>query len=170
MNRKDRRAEAARQRHAKAMEGMELRFGGRTLIVEAFVNTSEDPAEVVRRVQPAARGPKAVMCIVTAGVHEADTATSLEAVEPLWASQGIETLFGGRTIVVTIYANTDEEAVVISRRVMAAANTPADPAVLEACKGQLAVIMTVSDAPIEETNAMWKHFFKILNAQKDGPN
>ena len=143
------------------MVGMELRYGGRTLIVTAYVNTSETPEEVVQRVQPAARGPKSAMVIVTAGVHENAT--------ELWASQEIQTLFEGRTVVVNVYANTDEEPNSISTRVMAAANTPSWKC-SEECQGQLAVITTVSDAPIEETTAMWRHFFKTVNAQKGGPN
>lgn len=165
MSRKDRRAEAARQRHAQAMVGMELRYGGRTLVITAYVNTSEMPEDVVKRVQPAARGPKMAMVIITAGVHTAEP-----AIAELWRSQDIPTLFDGRTVIVTCYVNTDEEPATVSARVIAAANAPPDPAVRAACRGQLAVINTVGDAPEHETRAMWEKFFAMLQARKDGPN
>lgn len=167
MNRKDRRAEAARQRHAQALVGMELRYGGRTLVITAYVNTSEEFTEVVKRVQPAARGPKQAMVILTAKVYEAEQAS---LVADLWKAQGIQTLFDGRTVVIACYVNTDEEAARVSARVIAAANKPTDPAVCSACLGQLAVITTVGDAPEEETRAMWEKFFATLRARKDGPN
>jgi hypothetical protein len=164
MSRKDRRAEAARQRHAKAMVGMELRYGGRTLVVTAYVNTSEDSGDVVKRVQPAARGPKQAMAIVTAGVHEAALTAAL------WRSQDIPTMFGGRTVVVTCYVNTDEDPQAVSTRVMCAANSPTDPMVRAECQGQLPVITTVGESPAEATGPTWEKFFAMLRAQKDGPN
>lgn len=164
MNRKDRRAEAARQRHAKAMVGMELRYGGRTLIVNVFVNTSESLEEVVKRVQPAARGSKESMILVTGAVMDTEIA------RPVWESQGITTMFEGKTVGLELYMNTDEEPRPISDRVMAAANTPVDPAVLEACKGRLAVVSTVSFVEPHEIRPMWERLFKGLSAQKDGPN
>lgn len=167
MNRKDRRAEAARQRHAKAMVGMELRYGGRTLVVTAYVNTSEEPETVRQRVQPAARGPKQAMAIVMGGDYDPDAAP---LVAELWKEQGIQTLFDGRTVVITCYVNTDEDPRAVSDRVIRAANTPTDPEVLKACSGQLAVINTIGEAPDEEARPMWEKFFALLRAQKDGPN
>lgn len=164
MNRKDRRAEAARQRHAKAMVGMELRYGGRTLIVNVFVNTSESLEEVVKRVQPAARGPKDAMILVTGSVMD------VEIARPVWESQGITTMFEGQTVGLELFMNTDEEPRPISDRVMAAANTPVDPAVLEACKGRLAVVSMVSFVEPHDIRPMWDRLFKGLSAKKDGPN
>jgi hypothetical protein len=160
----DPRAEAARQQHAKAMVGMELRYGGRTLVVTTYVNTSEEGQEVVRRVQPAARGPRDVMAIVTA--HMAPE----EPVARLWETQGIQTLFSGRTVVVTAYLNTDEDPQAVSDRVMLAANTPTDAAALAACSGQLAVITTVGELDEADARALWERFFGMLRKQKDGPN
>lgn len=164
MNRRSRRAEATRQGHAKAMTGMELRYNARTLVVTAYVNTSEESPMVLLRVRPAARGPRQVMTIVTGETLDGPQAA------PLWAERGIETLFEGRTVVVTAYVNTDEEPQAISDRVMLAANTPIDPRVREACRGQLAVITTVGLAEAAEARAMWQHFFAALEARKDGPN
>lgn len=146
---------------------MELRYGGRTLVITAYVNTSEDVQRVVERVQPAARGPKRALVIVTAGVHEAEQAPLVAA---LWKDTDIPTLFDGRTVVVTCYVNTDEEAAPVSARVIAAANKPPEPAVRAACGGQLAVITTIGDAPEHETRAMWEKFFEMMRARKDGPN
>jgi len=164
VNRKDRRAEEARQRHAKAMVGMELRYGGRTLVVTAYVNTPEEAVDVVKRIQPAARGPREAMAIVTAGVHEAESTAGL------WKSQGIQTMFEGRTVAVTCYVNTDEDPRSLSKRVMDVANSPSDPKVRAECHGQLAVIATVSEPMYAEAREMWEHLFKTANAQKDGPN
>jgi hypothetical protein len=165
MNRKDRRAEEARQRHAKATVGMELRYGGRTLVVTAYVNTDEEPQAVYQRVEPAARGPKHYMALVTVAVFSTGQAL------PIWESQGIPTFFGGRTLVLTCYVNTDESLDHdLTRRVMNAANKPSNPNTHEACGGQLAVTVTGGESPLEEAREMWSHVIRKLKEQKNGPN
>jgi len=53
---------------------------------------------------------------------------------------------------------------------MNAANKPSNPKTNEACQGQLAVIVTGEEAPLEEAKEMWRHFIQRLKEQKDGPN
>ncbi len=149
-------------RHSDEMRGMELRYNARTLVVTVYVNTSEQSEEVLRRVQPAARGPREAMVVLTAQTR--DDVTSL------WEASDIGTLFDGRTVIVTAYVNTDEEPQALSDRVMQAANTPTDRAVSDACRGQLAVVTTVGLAEDDEARVMWQHLFATLNARKDGPN
>jgi len=165
MNRKDRRAEEARQRHATAVVGMELRYGGRTLVVTAYVNTDEEPEAVYKRVHSAVRGPKAAMAITTVA------GTPAEAARLLWETQGIPTFFDGRTLTVTSYVNTDESLDHgLTQRVMNAANKPSNSNTSEACGGQLAVTVTGGEAPLEESRGMWEHFIQKLKDQKHGPN
>lgn len=165
MNRKDRRAEAARERHAQAMVGMEVRHKGRTLVVTAYVNTDEEAQAVYARVLPAARGPKQAMALVTVALAQA------EAVRAAWEAQGIPTFFDGRTLVVTCHINTDEACDhALTERVMNVANKPGNPKTAEACSGQLAVIVTGGEAPIEEARGLWQQVIRKLKEQKDGPN
>lgn len=161
MNRKNRRAEAARQRHAKAMVGMEMRYGGRTLVVTAYVNTDEDPNDVYRRVELAARGPKRAMVVVSVAVQEPCS---------IWEGRG-PTLFNGRTLIVTCYINTDEPLDhALTRRVMNAANKPGNPKTAAECSGQLAVVVGGGELPLDEARKLWLHVVKKADAQKDGPN
>ena len=147
------------------MVGMELRYGGRTLVVTAYVNTDEDPNDVYDRVRPAARGPKHCMGLVTVAVHPGEQAL------PIWEAQRIPTYFGGRTLIVTCYINTDEALDHdLTQRVMNAANKPGNQKTSEACGGQLAVTVTGGEAPLEEAREMWKHLIQKLEKQKDGPN
>lgn len=144
---------------------MEVRHGGRTLVVTAYVNTDEEPEAVYKRVEVAARGPKMAMVITTVAV------TPVEAARPLWEEQEIQTFFDGRTLTVTTYINTDESLDHdLTRRVMNAANKPSNPTTSEVCGGQLAVTVTGGEAPLEEAREMWKHFIRKLKDQKDGPN
>lgn len=58
--------------------GAELRYEGRTLDVNLFVNTDEDLHVVLERVQKAARGPLKAMVVAGARVM------SPEESEPMW--------------------------------------------------------------------------------------
>lgn len=64
MNRHERRKQRAVGTDPR-LTGMELRYGGRTLIVTTYLNTDQDAHEAALRMQEAARGPNADMCIVT---------------------------------------------------------------------------------------------------------
>jgi hypothetical protein len=80
MNRHDRRAAEAKGKAAEdpRLQGMEIRFGGRTLEVKVFVNTDEEDWVVAMRVREAARGPKQCMAVLTV----ADV--PVENAKPLW--------------------------------------------------------------------------------------
>lgn len=165
MNRKDRRAEAARQRHAEAMVGMDVRYGGRTLVITTYVNTDEESEELYKRVEPATRGPKHGMVITTVSVLPTEEARGL------WEEQDIATFFAGRTLVVTSYINTDESLDhELTQRVMNAANKPSNLKTARECGGQLAVTVTGGEAPLEDARDMWRKFIRKLETQKDGPN
>lgn len=45
------------------LRGMEVRYGGRTLRLEIFINTDEAPEAVAERLAPAARGPRRDMAV-----------------------------------------------------------------------------------------------------------
>lgn len=47
---------------------LEARFGGRTIKLEVWVNTDEDPHVVADRVAQAAKGPDLRMAVVAGGV------------------------------------------------------------------------------------------------------
>jgi len=64
------------------MVGMDLRYGGRTLVVTAYVNTDEEPGAVYERVEAAVRGPKMAMALVTVSV------TPAEEIASLWRAPG----------------------------------------------------------------------------------
>jgi hypothetical protein len=148
------------------MVGAELRYGGRTLVVTAYVNTDEEPQAVYDRVFLASRGPKQAMVIVTVGA-----AASAEQARSFWEARGIPTIFDGRTLVVTAYVNTDEALDHgLTQRVMNAANKPSNPETAKACDGQLAVAVSGGEAPLEEAKAMWRHFIRKLEDKKHGPN
>jgi len=147
------------------MVGMEVRYGGRTLVVTAYVNTDEEAQEVYQRISSATRGPRQSMALVTVALAPPEQAI------PLWEAQKIPVLFDGRTLIATAYVNTDETLDHgLTRRVMEAANKPGNPTTLKACDGQLAVIVTGGEAPLEEAREMWRHFIRKLEEQKDGPN
>jgi len=147
------------------MVGMAIRYGGRTLVVTAYVNTDEEPQVVYERVQTAARGPKAAMVLTTIAV------TPAGQVHPLWAARGIPTIFDGRTLMLTSYINTDEALDHgLTQRVLNAANKPSNPETAKACDGTLAVAVAGGEAPLEEAREMWKHFIRKLEDQKNGPN
>jgi hypothetical protein len=82
-NRHERRAAAkkAQQEAAasgdKRLKGMEIRYGGRTLTVTAYINTDEPIEQIVERVKIAARGPKFDMVLVAGGEVETDAAQDL---------------------------------------------------------------------------------------------
>lgn len=83
MNRRDRRAEVVKKRalgNDTRLEGMDLRYGGRTLVVTVYLNTDGDPYEIGERVKAAARGPKLDMAVYTVGEVEAETAA------PMWSA------------------------------------------------------------------------------------
>lgn len=77
MNRHERRKKRAVGTDPR-LTGMELRYGGRTLIVTAYLNTDQDPNAAALRVQQAARGENADMCIVTvAEIEDRDAAAKM---------------------------------------------------------------------------------------------
>lgn len=65
MNRRERRAQTKAD---PRLSGSDVRYGGRTLQVTAYVNTDEDERVVALRVQEAAKGPGKRMVLVTAGI------------------------------------------------------------------------------------------------------
>lgn len=75
------RAERRRQQRALGadprLQGMEVRYGGRTLEIRAVINTDREPMAIVEAVKAAARGPKLDMVVVTAGEVEAEAAANL---------------------------------------------------------------------------------------------
>ena len=56
------------------LQGMDVRYGGRTLRVEILINTDESESVVAQRVQAAAKGPKACMAVVSVGTCDPDEA------------------------------------------------------------------------------------------------
>ncbi len=69
MNREERRRRA---KNDPRMSGAEIRYGGRTIQITAYVNTDEDELEVLQRVQEAAKGPGKRMVLVAGGLLPED--------------------------------------------------------------------------------------------------
>ena len=78
MNRHERRKQRATR--DPRLDGMEIRYEGRTLEVKVYVNTDADPHEIAYRVREAVRGPKKDMAMVMVGD------VPKEQAEPLWAA------------------------------------------------------------------------------------
>ena len=76
MNRHDRRARAKQD---PRMDGMEVRYGGRTVHVTIWINTDEDEKTVSLRVHEAARGPRKDMAVVAGGVCDEEAARAVWA-------------------------------------------------------------------------------------------
>ena len=115
MNRADRRRQASedRVRHRgtsrdSRLEGMDVRYGGRTLEIRVYLNTDEEPQEVILRLDPVARGPRLVRAMFAARLVPAEHAL------PLWkTAPGLEDDplgYEGRTVEVVVLLNTDEDA------------------------------------------------------------
>ncbi len=129
MNRAERRKQASedRVRHRgtsrdSRLDGMDVRYGGRTLEIRVYLNTDEEPHDVVARLDPAARGPRRVRSMFAARLVEEALA------RPLWkTAPGLEDDplgYEGRTVEVVVLLNTDEDAQVVVDRCKPAAQGP----------------------------------------------
>lgn len=164
MNRRERRKQASWARRDPRLRGMDIRYGGRTLVFHVLVNTDEDAEQVVWRIKAAAPGPKQVMVLV-AGRKPADSHWA-----PAWEEAGISTVFDGRTIAMEVYLNTDEEPEPISARLLASARAPGNPATVAALRKignvpdsedvSLAVIIFGGDVETEAARSIWEATFQ----------
>lgn len=164
MNRRDRRAQQSWARKDPRLQGMEIRYGGRTLVFHVLVNTDEDAEQVVWRLRRAAPGPKQVMTLVAG--RKPDTSHWAST----WEGAGIPTLFDGRTIAMEVYLNTDEEPEPISARLLAAARVPGNAATAAALRSlgnvpssedvSLAVLIAGGDVDAEAARSVWEATFR----------
>lgn len=164
MNRRERRAQQSWARKDPRLQGMEIRYGGRTLSFEVMVNTDEDPERVAWRIKKMAPGPKQAMTIVAARKPG-----PLEITDPIWEAEGIPTFFSGRTLTFQVCLNTDEDARPVSDRILAAARAPGSAAtesalrklcnVSEAEPVSLAVVIMGGDVEPETARQMWQAMF-----------
>jgi len=70
-----------RAKHHPKLGETDVRYSGRTVRLDVFINTDDSLEEVALRVKRAAQGPKFNMVIVAAGFVEDKT-----VIEKLWAS------------------------------------------------------------------------------------
>lgn len=175
MNRRERRAQQSWARKDPRLQGMEIRYGGRTLSFDVLVNTDEEPEAVALKVKAKAPGPKQVMTLVAAREMG-----SPEITAPVWAADGIPTYFAGRTVVLQVCLNTDEEASVVSDRILAAARVPGTAeaeamlralcTVPESEPVSLAVIVAGGDVEPETARQMWDTAFRASTASVEREN
>jgi len=165
MNRRERRAQKSWGKRDPRLQGMEIRYGGRTLSFEVMVNTDEEPEPVAWRIKAKAPGPKQVMTIVAARKPGPPEVTA-----PIWAADGIQTLFGGRTLTFQVCLNTDEEAEEVSDRILAAARAPGSRTTEAALRAlcnvsepepvSLAVVIAGGEVESETARQMWDATFR----------
>ena len=164
MNRHDRRAQKSWGRRDPRLQGMEIRYGGRTLIFHILVNTDEDAEQVVWRLKRAAPGPKQVMTLVAGRKPDSSHWVST------WEGAGIPTIFDGRTVAMEVYLNTDEDPEPISARLLAAARAPGNAATAAELRRlgnvpssedvSLAVIIAGGDVDAETARSVWEATFQ----------
>ena len=165
MNRRERRAQESWARKDRRLQGMEIRYDGRTLSFDVLVNTDEDPEAVAWRIRQKAPGPKQVMTMVAAR-KPGDSAITA----PLWETEGIPTYFDGRTLTFQVLLNTDEDAEAVSERILSAARAPGNQATEATLRAlcsvpasepvSLAVVLAGGDVPPETARPMWEATFR----------
>lgn len=102
-----------------------IKFGGRTVVMTVYVNTEEDANHVGERVNDAAKGPKLRMAFTGARlVTGADAMAAWSAIVGAAGGEQTAIKFGGRTIILSVCVNTDEEAAAVVLRTQEAANGP----------------------------------------------
>lgn len=175
MNRHERRKQASWARKDPRLKGMDIRYGGRTLSFQVFVNTDEEAEPVAWRIKAKAPGPKQVMTIVAA-----EEPRPPEITAPLWENQGIPTLFGGRTLIIQVCVNTDEDEQLVSRRILDAARAPEGKeteatlrkfgGVSDAERVSLAVVIAGGEVEPAAAKQLWEAMFTASEKTVENEN